>query len=285
MEYEYFEPLPATLDMILLYIVHMAKRLKYSSIRNYLSAVWVLHDVSGCPHVESDHFEIMVTMKGVKRTLGDKTEEARPATLGDLLAIFSKLDMGKMEDLAFWVAVLMGFRGLLRKSNMLEVDLAVKKSDVRWCTWGVGVVVRGTKTICFKERELFIPFVPIVGSVFCLYFYLSMLWAMIDYPEGDSQLVGYMKGGRYVRATYSWYSRKLSNLCNVLNLEKLSSHSMRRGGASLLAENGVSLIDIKNLGDWRSMSVLFYLTRTLDSKIKLDRRIVKDIFQNPEAYT
>ena len=67
-------------------------------------------------------------------------------------------------------------------------------------------------------------------------------------------------------------------MCNVCNLVKMSSHSMRRGGASLLAENGVSLIDIKNLGDWKSVSVLLYLTRTLESKVGLERSIVKDIF-------
>ena len=234
--------------------------------------------------MDQDNFEIMVTMRGVKRTLGDVTDQARPATLSDLMAIFSALDMGVMEDLAFWVALLLGFRGLLRKSNILEVDLAVKRSDVRWESWGVGVVVRRTKTICFKERELFIPFVPIPDSIFCLYFYLTLLWSQLDYPGLDSQLVVFMKAGCYVRASYTWYSKKLTKLCMCLNLEKMSSHSMRCGGASLLAENEVSLIDIKNLGDWQSMSVLFYLTRTLQSKVKLDASIVRNIFQNPQAY-
>ena len=93
-----------------------------------------------------------------------------------------------------------------------------------------------------------------------------------------------MSQGRFVTGSYKWYSKKLNQLCNVCNLVKMSSHSMRRGGASLLAENGVSLIDIKNLGDWKSMSVLYYLSRSLDSKIGLDTRIVKDIYLNPEAY-
>ena len=52
----------------------------------------------------------------------------------------------------------------------------------------------------------------------------------------------------------------------------------------MLAENGVSLADIKNLGDWKSLSVLLYLTRSLDSKVALDRSIVKGIFENPAAY-
>ena len=63
--------------------------------------------------------------------------------------------------------------------------------------------------------------------------------------------------------------------CEDVGLRRLTSHSMRRGGASMLAENGVGLLDIKNLGDWRSMSVLLYLSRTDESKVDLDRRLSK----------
>ena len=48
-EYE-LEPLPASLDTVLLYIVFLADRLKYVSIINYLSALWVLHRINGIPH-------------------------------------------------------------------------------------------------------------------------------------------------------------------------------------------------------------------------------------------
>ena len=282
-DFGFLDPIPATLDMVLLYVVHLAERLKFKSIQQYLGAVWILHDMAGVSHVDPDNFELVVTMRGIKRTIGDTTVQARPATLSDLVSIFGVLDLASSEDIAFWLAVLLAFRGLLRKSNLVELELAVGRADVSWESWGVGVTVRRTKTICFNERVLYIPFVPIPGSIFCICHFLRLLWDRVVYPKEDTQLVGYMSGGRWVRGSYGWYSKKLSKLCVRLGLDMLSSHSMRRGGASLLAENGISLVDIKNLGDWKSMSVLFYLTRTLDSKVRLERGVVKDIFQNQEV--
>ena len=283
-EFGYETTLPATLEMVLLYVVHLANRLVYKSIQAYLGAVWILHDMASVPHIDRDTFELIVTMRGIKRVLGDVTVQARPATLRDLSQIFGALDLTDGRDVAFWVAILLGFRGLLRKSNVLEVGLAVLVSDIRWEPWGMTVVVRRTKTISYKERVLEIPFVPVRGSMFCVYTFVQLLFSMLDYPGSDSQLVGYMGRGGYTRCSYGWYCKKLSNLCTVLKLEKMSSHSMRRGGASLLAEAGVSLIDIKNLGDWKSMSVLYYLSRTMDSKVILERRIVQDIYVNPGPY-
>ena len=111
-EFEYMDPLPASLEMILFYIVHLADRLRYKSITQYLGAVWILHDMFGLPHVNAREFEVVITLRGVKRTLGDITVQARPATLGDLVSIFKALDMSKDQDLAFWLAILLGFRGL-----------------------------------------------------------------------------------------------------------------------------------------------------------------------------
>ena len=281
LEFGFQDPLPASLDMMLLYVVHLADRLQYKSIQQYLGAVWILHEMSGLGHVDPYNFELMITMRGIKRSLGDTTKQARPATLLDLVKIFHALDLSVSQDLAFWVALLLGFRALLRKSNLVEVDMSIKISDITWESWGLGISVRRTKTISFNERILYIPLVPIPASIFCVHYYLARLYSSVNYPKQDSQLIGYMSQGKYVRASYGWYSKKLSNLCVKLDLVMMSTHSMRRGGASLLAENGVSLVDIKNLGDWKSASVLYYLTRTLDSKVTLERDIVRGIYQNP----
>ena len=187
--------------------------------------------------------------------------------------------MDDSEDVAFWLALILCFRGLLRKSNVVEVGLALCLQDVQWHTWGVSLSIRRTKTISFKERVLYIPFSIIQGSVFCIHHYLILLFSMVIYPAADSQVVGYMKTGRFCRGTYSWYLRKLSVLCKRANLEHLTTHSLRRGGASVLADNGFSLLDIRNIGDWKSLSVLHYLTKSKDSRLDLDRRVVSSIFK------
>ena len=84
--------------------------------------------------------------------------------------------------------------------------------------------------------------------------------------------------GKLIRGTYTWLSSKLSLLWQRVGLEKITSHSLRHGGASPMSNVQTSLIDIRNLGDWRSLSVLLYLTRSLESKIEFDREICEKLF-------
>ena len=47
-----------------------------------------------------------------------------------LRSIYQSLDLYKSVDVAYWVALLLGFRGLLRKSNIVEEEMAVSVNDV-----------------------------------------------------------------------------------------------------------------------------------------------------------
>ena len=270
--------LPASLDTILLYIAYLAERLKYVSIINYLSAVWSFHKINGVPHIDPSRFEIEMTLKGVRRTLGDCTKQAPPCAVSELCCIYHSLDMTNCEDVAYWVALLLGFRGLLRKSNIVEEELAIGLEDVRFHVWGMTVRVRRTKTILYKERELIIPFTIIPGSIYCVYKHTKDLMSMCSYSSANSQLVCYMKRGRLVRGTYSWLSGRLRLSCDVLGLTRLTTHSLRRGGATAMSEANLTLLQIRDIGDWKSMAVLLYLQRSMQSRINLDREVVRKLF-------
>ena len=134
-------PLPATLDTILLYIPFMSECFMYVTIINYLSAVWVLHKLNGFDHVDPSSFEIKITLKGIRRRLGDSQVHARPITVSDLRKIYDVLDISSTEDLAFWCAFILCFRALLRKSNVVELELSLKVHDVEFHSWGVLLIV------------------------------------------------------------------------------------------------------------------------------------------------
>ena len=87
-----------------------------------------------------------------------------------------------------------------------------------------------------------------------------------------------MVRGRCVWATYSWFSRRLTGKYKDLGLVKLTSHSLRRGCATSMADAGFSILDIRNLGDWASLSVLRYVTKTLSSRLDLDKRLCNSLF-------
>ena len=53
-----------------------------------------------------------------------------------------------------------------------------------------------------------------------------------------------------------------------LNPHLFAGHSFRRGGASFAYQSGVLIELIKALGDWRSDTVLIYLTMPLTVRLQ-----------------
>ena len=268
------EPLPASAGTICLYLAYMAETFVYSSIQNYLSAVWVLHHVHSIPHIDIHDHGIKFTLQGIRRVLGDATNSATPMTVQDLKKIYTMLDMSCSEDLAFWLSLILGFRALLRKSNLFESGLALVHND-----GGVLLSLRRTKTICFRECVLEIPLVSLPNSIFCVKFYSIFLRSILIHPSPQSHFLSYHSGSGIIPCTYQWFSKRLSSACVSLGLNKYTSHSLRKGGATTLANAEVALHDIKSIGDWKSWSVLLYLDRPIGSKIELDRKCASKIFR------
>ena len=230
---------PASLRTILLYLAFLAETKAYVSIINYLSAVWSLHKLNGIQHIEPSTFAIQMTLRGIHIC-----KQAAPLRVEDLKLIFTHLDMDNSEDVAFWLAIILCFRGLLRKSNMVQKDLAVCLLDVMMFPWGLLLSVRRTKTISFRERVLSIPFHRMTGSIFCVFLFYILLLSLVTYPSRESQLISYMRNGSWVRGSFRWFSLKLTGISNMLSLSGVSTHSLRRGGASAMGDADFTLLQI-----------------------------------------
>ena len=272
------EPLPGSMDTILLYLAFLAESRSYVTIIKYLTAVWSLHKLNNLPHLDPSSFPIQMTLRGIRRTLGDCTHQATALTVKDLQMIFTHLDLLASEDVAFWLAIIFCFRGLLRKSNVVEQGLAVLLSDVTLTPWGLLLHVRRTKTITCRERVLEIPFKQLPNSIFCACRFFSLLVSMFPFPSPMSQLISYTKRGKWVRGTYTWFNTKLAGICAGINLSGVSTHSLRRGGTTALYDAGFSLLEIRDIGDWSSLAVLQYLAKSLRKRRELDEKMCDAIF-------
>ena len=62
--------------------------------------------------------------------------------------------------------------------------------------------------------------------------------------------------------------------CVNLDVHGAGCHSLRRAGAAFLHHSGVPLEDIRQTGDWASLTALIYLAKPLSSRIDLDRMVV-----------
>ena len=75
-----------------------------------------------------------------------------------------------------------------------------------------------------------------------------------------------------VPMTYGVFQQGLKAIARAarVSVENLSSHSLRRGGATYLAALGVPLEEIKKRGDWASWTVLLYLSDPLEVRREKD---------------
>ena len=145
------------------------------------------------------------------------------------------------------------------------------KTDFRFFSWGTLVTIRWSKTIQFRERVVDIPLPCIPGSKLCpttaiihaFHFTNSttangQAFNWVDYPSLTAHFF-----------TYNMFISKLRDHLTTMGIDPQSyaGHSFRRGGASFAYQSGVPLELIKALGDWRSDTILIYLTMPLTIRL------------------
>ena len=251
--------LPASVDVVCLYITHLTRTVSYSTITQYIGGVWSLHKYLGYPHPDPTTFLIHSTLQGAKRLLGAGTNPALPLSPENLVGIYKNLDLQKPADLKFWAALSLSFRCLLRVSHITNTQHELKTCDIIVTDSGMDVIMRSSKTIQFKERVNKIPVVS-SPSVLCP---VSVLQDYIasSKRKSTSPLFGY---------SYNAYNSRLKSECKDIGLVgHYSTHSVRRGAATYLS-TFMPLHDVKTYGDWKSWAVLLYLADSYSTRQSKD---------------
>lgn len=254
----------------------MARSCKFSTINNYLSAIIVLHKYHGFNPEFRETFYMKLVLKGLRRILGDETAKAATLMPEQLIQCYFKLDKNDQWWLTCWSAIILCFRSLLRKSNVLPTTLndrkhVILRKDVVFFDWGVLLNVHSTKTLQYRERKLQVPIFNMPGSPLCAVSFLREHFER--YPaEMDSPLFLKERNGIITPLLYHEVLRALKTLIKRIGLEdtNVSLHSLRRSGATFLCRIGVPLSDIKTMGDWRSLAVLEYLITPLERKLQIE---------------
>lgn len=226
--------MPVSECVACLYITHLSDSFTYNSVVNYVSALWALHKTMGYPYPDPSGFLISSTLRGAKFELGCATNQAAPMTVDLMRRIYLLLNMSAVDDVVFWLMLIAGFRGLLRKSNLCEPGFRICVKDVEFCAWGIKVTIRKSKTITFGERNFVVPFARLYCSCFCFEHYLRQLFSMVRYPSLEHPLFArFDRAHRLIPANYNWFSNRLRNVCHALDIPVLTSHSLRREGLKL----------------------------------------------------
>ena len=260
-------PVPASQNTILAYIAFLAHTLKPSSIGNYINIIRLLHLDAGLLNPLENNFQVQNLRKGIARHLGCPPKQKLPITCEILVKVYNNLCMYVSADVVFWAACVIGYLGFLRKSTLLPVsqtnqgDSCVRLFDLDTSDVNCfSLRIRKTKTIQFGQRVLTLPFVALRGSVFCPVTALENL--LIVAPSDVKQPLFSYRSKRGTKMwTHSSFVNRLRGILKDVGLDPLeySGHSLRRGGASLAFSLGLSILDIKNRGDWRSAAFERYI--------------------------
>ena len=232
-----------------------------------MSGVWSLHKYLGYEYPDPRMFLIISTLQGAKRLLGDAANPALPLEPADLILIYKCLDFSTLKDRAFWVALVLSFRCLLRVSHIVKSPHQLLVKDIVFNKEGMDVIMTSSKTIQFRERVNRIPIVAAPGSILCPVAVLKSYITATRRTDLDP-LFGF---------TYNMYNDKLKSLCKLIGLEgHYSTHSVRRGSASYLA-TFMPIHDVKAYGDWKSWAVLLYLSDTYSSRKSKDKLVAQQL--------
>lgn len=271
-------PLPVEITSVVRFLAFLeARGYKFNTINNYLSAVINLQKFYGFFCDIRSTFLMQMVISGLKNRLGNSTIPKRPLDVNQLHLIYLLYHRSPIND-ACWLALIICFRTLLRKSNVVpdnSTSHVLLRRDVTFYHDHVLFHVNTTKTRKKGEEKLLIPVYRTDRTCFCvktlLYNHFSNFPAQPDSPL----LLKHSPAG-LVPLLYKDVLRFLKEGVKLIGLSDVhfGLHSMRRSGAMFLQSIGVPLYEIQLLGDWKSMAVLFYLASTFDRKVSIQNLVV-----------
>ena len=273
--------LPASCYTLRLYVQFLSRSfISTDSIRNYLSGVKTLHSLLDLDTYQFSDFVLLLTLRGLNRLKPHMAKRSEPITLELLSRIHDTLNFDNKNNIVYYCLFLFAFFLAARKSNLVptsksdiqdEKFLHVKDVHIPDNEEFLLVNFRWSKTIQFGDRELMCPLIPLKNKKICP---ISAFKKLKDLNLSHNRGALFsLTDGKII--TYSLFQNKLRECVGNLDLDtsKFSTHSFRRGFATMAFEAKVPPEYIQFLGDWRSDAYKCYLELSWKDKL----RILKDM--------
>ena len=138
-----FKPMPSEPKIITLYLTHLSKLCKFSTLKRRLASISVIHKLSG-HYIDVKHPMITENLMGIKRILGSYQKAKKPILISDLKLIINVIDKEKNEKnkIKNKALILLGFSGGFRRSELVAIDY----EDLDFVSEGVKIFVKRSKT-------------------------------------------------------------------------------------------------------------------------------------------
>ena len=230
--------LPTEPKIVSLYLTHLSKNSKISTLRRRLVSISMVHKLKG-HYLDTKHPIIIENLMGIKRVKGSIQKGKKPLLINHLKLIINVINEKKIEEikkLRDKSILLIGFAGGFRRSELISIDY----EDIEFVNEGVKITIRKSKTDQFGEGM--IKGLPYFNNEdYCPVKNLKK-WLSISKIESGPIFRRFSKGSsltdkRLTDQSVVLLIKKYLILAGVEN-RNFAGHSLRSGFATSAAEAG-----------------------------------------------
>ena len=233
-----FKSMPSDPKIVSLYLTHLSKKSKISTLRRRLVSIGVVHKLKG-HYLDTKHPVIIENLMGIKRLKGSKQIGKKPILINHLKQIINVINEQNIEEIVKLrnkALILIGFGGGFRRTELISIDY----EDLEFVDEGVKIVLKRSKTDQFGEGMIKgLPY--FLKETYCPVTNLKN-WLKISKIKTGPVFRRFAKGSALTKNRLTDQSVVLiiKDCLKVAGIENdnFSGHSLRSGFATVAAEAG-----------------------------------------------
>ena len=141
--------LPTEPKIVSLYLTHLSKNSKISTLRRRLVSISMIHKLKG-HYLDIKHPIIIENLMGIKRVKGSIQKGKKPILINHLKSIINAINEQNIDEIKKTrdkTIILVGFGGGFRRSELMSID----HEDLEFVPEGVKISIKKSKTDQFGE--------------------------------------------------------------------------------------------------------------------------------------
>ena len=233
-----FNSLPSEPKIVSLYLTHLSKNSKISTLKRRLVSLSVVHKLKG-HYLDTKHPIIVENLMGIKRLNGSIQKGKKPILINHLKSIINVIheqninDINKLRDKTI---ILIGFGGGFRRTELISID----HEDLELVPEGLKITIKKSKTDQFGEgMTKGLPYFS--NELYCPVANLKK-WLEISKIKNGPIFRRFSKGSNLTEKRLTDQSvvlliKKYLKLAGIDN-NNFSGHSLRSGFATVAADFG-----------------------------------------------
>ncbi len=233
-----FKSMPSDPKIVSLYLTHLSKKSKISTLRRRLVSIGVVHKLKG-HYLDTKHPVIIENLMGIKRLKGSKQIGKKPILINHLkqiINVINEQDIEEIVKLRNKALILIGFGGGFRRTELISIDY----EDLEFVDEGVKIIIKRSKTDQFGEGMIKgLPYFS--KETYCPVTNLKN-WLKISKIKNGPIFRRFAKGSALTKNRLTDQSvvliiKDCLKVAGIAN-DNFSGHSLRSGFATVAAEAG-----------------------------------------------